>query len=169
MDRSARSADLAALITDTRNSLMPIFGAMEIAEQEITDAQVRHPNAADRIWRSFKLLVPTSDLLTRNELVYRSHCRELLERVAADADTRPGTAAECCVALCEVSQRIPLNTSAAGLYARMWKAAGLPPIELGDASVHYEALESAAIDDKERDLRTRLSQAERRLDGKPSS
>jgi hypothetical protein len=154
----------ADLIADTENLLNPIFGAMEVAEKEIRDAQNRYPGAADRIRRSFMLLTPTTDLLTRNELVYRAHCRELLDRVAAGTDTRPGTAAECCVALCETSLRVPLSTSAAGLYARMWKAAGLPDVELTDSGVHYEALERDAIDRHELDLRARLSQADRQLD-----
>lgn len=154
----------ADLLTDTTDALTSIFAAMTIAEEEIEAAQDRHPHAADRIWRSFTLLTPTSDLLTRNELVYRSHCREILDRVAAEADTRPGTAAECCVALCEVTLRTPVTTSAAGLYARMWQKAGLPATTLADMSVHYEALEGDAIDTHERELRARLRQAGRRLD-----
>ncbi|MEU7906402.1 hypothetical protein [Actinoplanes sp. NPDC049118] len=155
--------DLAQLFTDTEQTLQTVFDAMTLAEDEISKAQDRHPQAKDDIWRSFILLTPTSDVLARNDLVFRAHCRELLDRVAAGADTRPGTAAECCVALCEVSQRVPLNTSAAGLYARMWKQAELPPIELGDASVHYEALEGALIDDQEQLLRTKLRQPTRQL------
>ena len=155
--------DLDDILTSTINELGPIFSDMETAEDEISAAQRRHPDTADRIWRSFKLLVPSSDLLTRNELVYRAHCQELLDRVAADADTRPGTAAECCIALCETSLQVPLNTAAAGLYSRMWKQAGLPPAELADAGVHYEALEATQIDTYETDLRRRLSQPDRVL------
>ncbi|WIN00016.1 hypothetical protein ACTOB_003691 [Actinoplanes oblitus] len=153
----------AQLLADLQHDLRSVFDAIDIAEEEITTAQRRHPKAADRIWRSFLLLRPPTDALTRNDLVYRAHCRELLDRVAAGADTRPGTAAECCVALCEVSLRVPLNTSAAGLYARMWKLADLPPIDLADASTHYEALEGALIDDQETMLRQKLSQDWRRL------
>lgn len=155
--------DLAEIFTETKRGLQPIFNAMELAEEEIGTARIRHPQAADRIWRSFILLVPSTDLLTRNDLVYRSHCRELLDRVAAATDTRPGTAAECCVALYETSLRVPLNTSAAGLYARMWKLAGLPAMELSDAAVHYEAIEGTLIDDQEHMLRAKLSQPTRQL------
>ena len=158
--------DLAQLVIDTEQSLQPVFDAMTLAEDEISAAQARHPLAKDRIWRSFILLMPTSDALIASDLVYRSHCRELLERAAAGTDTRPGTAAECCLALCEVSQRVPLNTSAAGVYARMWQQAGLPPIELGDASVHYEALEGPLIDDREQLLRTKLRDPARQLPSK---
>jgi hypothetical protein len=67
----------------------------------------------------------------RTEFVYRSHCRELLDRAARGEDTRPGTAAECCIALSETSLRVPLRTSAAGLYARMWTRAQFPPAAPG--------------------------------------
>ncbi len=155
--------DLAHFFADTQIGLGSAFDAIRLAEDEISAAQKRHPGAADRIWDSFLLLTPTNDLLTRNDLVFRSHCQELLDRVAAGTDTRPGTAAECCVALCEISQRTPLTTAAAGLYARMWQHAGLPPTELGDTTVHYEALEGALIDDHEQILRTKLRQPERQL------
>ncbi|GIH16129.1 hypothetical protein [Rugosimonospora africana] len=154
--------DLPELIGDIKRLLDPIFDAMSVAEDEISAAQQRHPDAADRIWRSFPLLRPT-DGLTTNNLVYRAHCRELLDRVAAGANTKPGTAAECCWALCEVSQRVPLNTTAAGLYSRMWRLAGLPPVNLADNGGHYEALAGGQIDDYEAVLRQRLRQDWRAL------
>ena len=97
--------------------------------------------------------------------MYRSHCRELLDRVAHGADTRPGTAAECCAALSEASLRAPLHSSAVGLYARMWRLAGLPPTALTEVSGHYEALDGALIDDHEAWLRRRLRQDWRVLPG----
>jgi hypothetical protein len=129
---------------------------MAWAEEEIDAATRRHP-AADRIQRSFPLLRPTTAQM-RTEVVYRSHCRELLDRVAVSEDTRPGTAAECCLALSETSLHVPLRTSAVGLYARMWRLAGLPPAPLTDASEHYEALDGALIDDNEAWLRHKLRQ-----------
>jgi hypothetical protein len=130
---------------------------MTWAEQEIDAAASRHPCAADRIRSSFVLLRPTHPLL-RNEIVYRPHCRELLDRVGTGDDTRPGTAAECCVALSQVSLRAPLRSSAVGLYARMWRLAGLPPAPLTDGIEHYEAIHRAAIDDHEASLRRTLRQ-----------
>jgi hypothetical protein len=75
--------------------------------------------------------------------------------VARGEETRPGTAAECCIALSDTSLKVPLNTSAAGLYARMWLLAGLPPVELSNASAHYEAHEGSLIDDHEADCAKR--------------
>ncbi len=75
-----------AIYNELQCQLGPIFEAMEWAEDEITQAQQRHPAKADLQWTTFKLLVPTHDLM-RTEFVYRSHVRELLERVACGEDT----------------------------------------------------------------------------------
>lgn len=149
-------------INDVSRALDSLSGNLTWAEAEIDAAQRRHPTAADRIWRSFLLLRPTHRLMG-TESVHRAHCRELLNRVARGEDTRPGTAAECCIALSVTSLQVPLNTAAAGLYARMWRPAGLPPIELTDAGEHYEALEGSAIDDHEAWLRGKLRQPWRAL------
>jgi len=86
----------------------------------------------------------------RQEFVYRSHCRELLERVAARGSTKEATAAEVAIAALETSLRTPLNTAAFGLYARMWKQAGFPPVEyLSDKDAHYEAIAAGEIDELE--------------------
>jgi hypothetical protein len=115
------------------------------------------PAAANRIQHSFLLLRPAHPRM-RSEALYRSHCRELLDRVAAGEDTRPGTAAECSLALSETSLQVPLRTSAVGLYARMWRLASLPPAPIADASEHYEALDGAVIDDSEAWLRHKRRQ-----------
>ncbi len=122
--------------------------------------RARHPSAADRIWHGFALLQPTHPLLY-NEMLYRAHCAELLDRVARGDDTRPGTAAECCAAMSEVSLQAPLHTSAVGLYIRMWRQVGLPPIDL--SGEHYEALDGSLIDDNEAWLRAKLRQPSRVL------
>jgi hypothetical protein len=149
--------DVAGIIADLHGLLDPLFDAMAWAEDEIDAAALRHPAAADRIRRSFLLLRPAHPRM-RSEALYRSHCRELLDRVAAGEDTRPGTAAECCLALSETSLRVPLRSSAIGLYARMWRLAGLPPAPITDASEHYEALDGELIDDNEAWLRHKLRQ-----------
>lgn len=145
------------IISDLHQRVEPIVRALTWAEEEIEAAQRRHRDAADRIGHSFDLLRPTQPLM-RSEAVYRSHCRELLDRVARGDDTRPATAAECCTALSEISLRVPLRSSAAGLYARMWRLAGLPPVELTNLSEHYEALDGSLIDDHEARLRRTLRQ-----------
>jgi hypothetical protein len=143
--------------------LAGLFEQMEWAEDEISKAQRRHPGSSDRIYHSFKLMTPTHELMGQ-EFVYRSHVRELLARVIAGQDTRPGTAAEVCLACCESSQLAPLTDTAAGLYGRMWKAAGFPGDQWEDRQVHHEALSSSLIDDAEREMRRKLRNDERVID-----
>lgn len=145
-------------IDELIGQLDPLMRTLAWAEDEIEAAQRRHPSAADRIWHSFGLLAPTHPLM-RTEFVYRSHCRELLDRAAGGKDTRPGTAVECCIALSITSLAAPLRSSAVGLYARMWSFAQLPPVELTDRRAHYEALDGSLIDEHEAWLRKKLRQA----------
>lgn len=154
---------LAEILGDINGVLASCFDQMEWAEDEIEKAILRHPAEQDTIYHSFSLLRPTHDLMG-TEFVYRAHCRELLDRVADGTDTRLGTAAEVCCACSVVSQTVPMNTAAAGLYIRMWHAAGFPELDaLTDCLPHYEALEHSAIDDFERLSRRKLTVADRRL------
>ncbi|WP_370973617.1 hypothetical protein [Amycolatopsis sp. cg9] len=141
------------------------FERMEWAEEEIAAAQARHPQQADRIWHSFSLLQPNPGLeRMASEMIYRSHCREILDRVAAGEDTRPGTAAEGCCALRNTSLVAPLTSAGAGLYLRLWNTAGLPDIDdFAEARTHYEALKKRAMDEHEQFLRSKLAMPDRRL------
>jgi len=100
------------------------------------------------------------------EFVYRAHARELLDRVAAGADTRPATAAELCLACVEVSQQAPMHGAGAGLFFRMWLHA-FPdhPATTDQAAqqIHYERLHGSQIDDLEQALRRKLAVPDRRL------
>jgi hypothetical protein len=133
---------------------------MEWAEDEIEKAGREHPEHVDLIWHSFHMLAPTHELMM-TEMVYRAHCREILARVIAGEDTRPGTAAECCIACCQTSQLAPMNVAGVGLYMRMWKAAGFPEIDY--PVEHHEALRGEAINEHERTLRRQLSCESRQL------
>lgn len=148
--------------SDLAGELTRTFAQMEWAEEEIEKARRRHRAHSDRIYHSFSLLTPTHERMA-TEMVYRSHCRELLERVAASQDTRPGTAAEVCVVCCESSMLAPLTETAAGLYGRMWKAAGFPGHQWEDRQEHHEALSASLIDDAERETRRKLTVADRKL------
>lgn len=155
--------DLAAILGDLRSTLADLFECIEWAEDEIQRACAHHPEAHDRLYHSFSLLTPSFDRMS-TEFVHRAHCAELLDRVAAGADTRPGTAAEVCCALMAASLKTPLRSSAVGLYMRMWDAAGFPPIEeFSSASGHHEALEGSVIDDHEQFARRKLADDARRL------
>lgn len=154
--------DLAQILNDTENELSGVFESLEWSEEEIAAAMRRHPDQADTIWHSFSLLTPTHDLMV-TEFVYRAHCRELLDRVAAGEDTRPGTAVEVCCVCYEASQRAPLTSPATGLYMRMWSQAFPDKPVFGDAGEHHEALEGSRIDDMEADTRRKLTVRERTL------
>ncbi len=144
-------------------TLSSLFEQMEQAEDEIQRSARRHPDSADLLYHSFGLLTPNHELMG-TEFVYRSHCTELLERVAAGQDTRPGTAAEVCIACSEASQVAPLTATAAGLYARMWGQAFPGHGDQWDtAAEHYEALNGSQIDDLEAWARRKLAQVDQRI------
>ena len=164
----AAHTTLEEIVNETSLQLGPIFAQMEWAEDEIEQAQYRHPDQAALLWTTFRLMVPTQDLM-RTEFVYRSHCRELLERVARAQDTRPGTAAEVTIACCHTSQLAPLNSTGSGLYMRMWAKAfpDRPAFEdVAERLEHYEALKGDAMDDQEATMRQKLGQAWRTLHDK---
>lgn len=147
------------------------FDLMGWAEDEIEAAMQRHGErpafrdgrqVAPRgpIWSSFRLLKPTGRLGDKAEFVYRAHCREILERVAAGADTRPATDAEMIVALGQASLVAPFKSSAFGLYVRLFERAF--PTEaalLAEADVtaeDYEKIFGSEIDDHETWLRGKM-------------
>ncbi len=55
------------------------------------------------MYHGFKLLTPSHELMG-TEFVYRSHCRQILDRLAAGQDTRPGTDAEIACACADASR-----------------------------------------------------------------
>jgi hypothetical protein len=152
------------------DTLSDAFDQTDWAEDEIEQARKLHPECADALYHAFKLLAPTAILQQARpaEFVYRSHYRELLERVASGQDTRPATDAEIACACCETSLAVPLNTAATGLYIRIWQRA-FPGHrstfkDLDDAG-HYEAIAGSAIDDLETETRRKLTVRDRTLDG----
>lgn len=162
-DEPELNNELLRLYRDVQRQVAEEFKWVEWAEDEIKRAIERHPAEADVLFHSFPLLKRTSDRMS-TEFVYRGHCREILERVAAGADTRPGTAAEVCIALSDVSQVGPLTSGATGLYFRMWTKAfpGKVP-EIDNSLAHYEALYGSAVDDAEQFARRKLSVKARQL------
>jgi hypothetical protein len=146
----------------TARQLDTVMDQLGWAEDEITRAHHRHPERADLIHHAFPLLAPAHELM-RTEFVYRSHCAEILERVAAGTDTRPGTAAEICAACHDASQIAPLNDTAFGLYARMWQRAFPHKPVFTSQAEPYEALYGQQITDLETLTRAKLAQPGRRL------
>lgn len=148
-----------AILTEITDLFGAMFDRMEWADDEIAKAQARHPESANKLYHAFKLLNTAHELMG-NEMVYRSHCREILDRVTKGQDTRPGTAAEICVMMSQITQRTPVSTAATGLYMRAWKLAGFPGKQF-DGLPHYEAIKASEIDNFEAESRKKLANPER--------
>jgi hypothetical protein len=117
MNRFAMKQILGELPTGVASA----FADMGIAEEEISAAIKRHKQKQHELFDSFLLLMPTVVLKTNgNQTLYRFHCRELLERIANDEDTRPGTKAEVVSAISEMSMRGPLVSEWAALYGKLF-------------------------------------------------
>ncbi|MDP4510309.1 hypothetical protein [Nonomuraea turcica] len=159
---TATIATLSDILKVTTSELDSALQQMGWAEEEIAAAAERHPAAADTLFHSWPLLKPTRVLIS-TEFVYRAHCRELLDRVTAGQDTRPGTAAEACCACCHASLIAPLTSYAAGLYLRTWAKAFPDQVMFADMHKHHEELEGRSIDDLATGLRRKLTIEDRKL------
>jgi hypothetical protein len=155
---SKMSKELGVYFSD----IGPCFEQMSWAEEEIKSAIRRHPSEKDSLWHSFSLLQATHRNMA-TEFVYRAHCRELLDRVAAGTPTTDGTAAEAVCVCSDTSKLAPFNGPGFGLYARMWaKAFPDKPMDGLDRD-NYEALFSARIDELELELHVRQRVDDRKL------
>lgn len=151
------------LVDEIVSVLTPGFRQIAWAEAEIERAGTEHPDHRDVLFHAFGLLRPTADAMT-TEFVYRSHCRELLERVVAGDDTRVPTNAEIAVACSLASLEGPLTTAAVTVYMRAWARAFPDKLDVfGDAVDPYEYVAGAYADDLERNLRRRLTIKDRTL------
>ncbi|NNH73795.1 hypothetical protein HLB23_28740 [Nocardia uniformis] len=136
-------------------------------EVEIAAAQQRHPAHADVLFHAFYLMQLTNARMCC-EMLLRAHCRELLERVAAGEDTRPGTAVEVLLLTHRSSLAAPLTTAAVGLFLRMWKAAALPdPDNHAAVLEYYESTVGSDIDELETCARQSEQQDQRIPDPSP--
>jgi hypothetical protein len=158
---------VAALAATLMDEFADASAVMDWAEDEIARAIRRHPDDGDALYHSFGLIKPRDiGPGMGSEFVFRAHAAELLDRIAASADTRPATAAELCLVCCEASLRTPLHGPTAGVYFRMWlRAFPDRPITPGqaDEQVHYEKLYGTQIDDLERTLRQKAADPRRQL------
>lgn len=139
------------------------FDQIDWAEEEIRRSQFHHRGLRDTLHHSFELLQPTHERMTQ-ELVYRSHCRELLGRIAAGQATQPATAAEVVAVLSSASLAAPLNATAVGLYSQVLKQAGCPaPTSLNETATRDAPLATSEIDALEAWTRTKLAVDDRVL------
>src|SRR5260370_14792490 len=112
------AAVIAELLARVQEEVTGAAVRADVAEDEIAQAAAGHPQAADALFHSFRLLLPAFEAKAwHTEFVLRAHCRELLERVASGQDTRPGTNAECLLAVAQVAMEVPLNGAAASRHS----------------------------------------------------
>ena len=132
------TSPLGAAEPDSLADLMPpslartvrtTFERMEIAEEEIEAAKIRHPKESESIHRAFGLLCPSNPIRDLSDDVFRFHCREILDRVASGQDVRQGTTAELLGFLSEASQMAPPTRVSALLYQELF--ARLYPDRIG--------------------------------------
>lgn len=151
------------LLDNLSDPLNRLFDQMEWADEEISKAIQRHPHAADTLHHSFALLRPPRDPRMHTAFVYRSHCRELLDRVAHGEDTRAGTAVEIVIAMCEVGKVTPLNATGYGLVFRMWATAFPHRPEIDVNRQYREKLHGSDIDGAEAFARAVMAVPDRAL------
>jgi hypothetical protein len=144
---------LFGLLGPTGDGLASIFAQMEWAEAEIAEAQARHPHKAEALWDTFLLFRATHERMSA-EWVYRPHCRELLERVAAGEDTRPATDVELALGLSDQSMKAPLGTTGTTLYMRVFQRTWPDKWgTIGEDTAAYESVGGQQADMLERQLR----------------
>lgn len=159
--------DLATLFDNTTSEVSRGLDPVEWAENEIAAACRRHPLKVHTLWHSFMLVRPNLvDRRMEQEFVLRAHVRELLERVAAGEDTRPATDVEMVLAISDMNQVTPLNTSASTLYLRLWARAfpHHPEIFEHRELAAYEHVGGSGADTLEAELRHKLARPTRRFD-----
>ncbi len=79
---------------DLAHRIIGALDRIEVAEEEIKKAQQLYPAKEQEIWNSFTFLRPTEELMLQNEIIYRSHARELVDRAGLGMDLNEATNAE---------------------------------------------------------------------------
>lgn len=88
--------------------LSQVFEQMQWAEEEIKAAEQQHMECWARVHDAFRYLA-WKLMVGPCERIYRTHVREIIERVIAGEDLRRGTWAEVLATLSEASLEAPLN------------------------------------------------------------
>lgn len=88
-----------------------VFDLVAVAEQEIERAIKEHPSKANELRAAFQEHLFPGELARFSDRVYRAHACEVLQRIADGKDPKPGTMAECLVALSLASLKAPLSSS----------------------------------------------------------
>lgn len=109
--------DITQLLGSIAGPLAEIFGDMEIAETAIeTACKVAPLSIRPLLFGSFLLLQPQ---MRMPEMLYKSHCRELLLRVACGGDLNAPTIGEIGTAIYEMTLVSPMRSVIGGLYMKI--------------------------------------------------
>lgn len=111
-----------------------LFGAMEIAEEEIKAAQLTRVQGST----AFLALCPSPALRGKDLSLYRAHAREILQRIKSGADLRPATDAELLAVFSDTSLIAPFGRNAAAAFEALF-ARVMP-----EAKIDGEALPGGA-------------------------
>lgn len=98
------------------------FHLMGIAEEEIAAGQRRHPSKAKEIHKAAFMAVQPyhKEFWRAPDNVYRAHCREIIDRVAAGAKLEIATDAEILYGLYSACQKAPPGDHFSLLYQRLF-------------------------------------------------
>jgi hypothetical protein len=133
---------------------------MDVAEQELAAAAKAHPDKAVALNGSFMLVAPPPGMAMLAPDVYRSHCRELLERVIRGENTDLGTDAECLTLALDTSLMAPYGSMGSSLCSRLFLSVfGRLPDGVED---NVREPWPGAVDEELQRLRRRVGRTRRR-------
>lgn len=161
---------MTGIIKELAAGLDEAWRWVAIYDEQARAAIARHPDAGDLFAHAAPIMTRPWWFEARGfgaEFIYRGYVAELCERLAAGADTRPGTAAEVAMACSMLGDAVKPPPVVLGLYHRMWMQA-FPdhPASaeiVGPVLSHYEWAEGGSIDALEREMRRRMRQPARKL------
>jgi hypothetical protein len=147
-------------------SVSRVRRALGWALEEIEAARVRHnqPDPETSTIKARGLRAVKQASLLGSETLFRLHCREILDRIAAGADLGPGTDAEMIRILRDYPKDLPMPPGAATLYFRL-VARRFPEIfaEGGVDLASYESEHGSTADAYETRLREKLIRDRERI------
>lgn len=156
MDPSERLSSIDVLGRFLGSAVGNAFDLMELAEEEIAASEERWPLQAPVFHDCFLMLYPGSDLFNaKADVLYRKHCRELLDRVAKGGDHRDPTKAELACFLCESSQVAPLEHNASAFYMNVFRDL-FPDNTFADEDYLYSGDWEGAVAELEQQMMRRL-------------
>ncbi len=141
--------DMMAVVNST-------FECMDLAEEVITASGCTYAQNKS----AFGVMCPTPPLRGKSHDVYRAHARELVERIIAGKDTRPGTRCEVLCCLLATALKAPLNQSGGALAEHLF-AELFPRHQVSKASTRRQEFYKGQIAEDLADARKRCAVADR--------